>query len=121
MQLGFHKEAILYLSEVVRVRPRNNMGWEVFIRCLYQSDFIDEALEQTEAALVMTGQKPVFLFYKAFLLLAAGKSKEALLQLENVMSVSPKLLKKFVELNPAILQNQQVVDVIAKYKRNKSI
>jgi hypothetical protein len=31
------------------------------------------------------------------------------------------LLKKFIELNPAVLQNQQVVDIVAKFKRNKSI
>jgi tetratricopeptide (TPR) repeat protein len=121
MQLGLYKEAVQYLSEVVRVRPRNSAGWEALICCLYKSAFMEEALEHTEAALVMTGQKPVFLFYKAFLLFTAGKSKEALLQLEEAMSRSPKLLKKFVELNPSILQNQQVVDVIAKFKRNKSI
>jgi hypothetical protein len=32
----------------------------------------------------------------------------------------PKLLKKFIDLNPSILQNQSVVDIIARYKRNKS-
>jgi hypothetical protein len=37
------------------------------------------------------------------------------------MIKSPKLLKKFIELNPSVLQNQQVVDVVAKFKRNKSI
>jgi len=37
------------------------------------------------------------------------------------MEKAPKLLKRFVELNPSILQNQQVVDILAKFKRNKSI
>jgi len=37
------------------------------------------------------------------------------------MEKAPKLLKKFIELNPSILQNRQVVDVVAKFKRNKSI
>jgi hypothetical protein len=50
-----------------------------------------------------------------------GKSKEAILYLERAMEKAPKLLKRFVELNPSILQNQQVVDIIAKFKRNKSI
>ncbi len=50
-----------------------------------------------------------------------GKSKEGLLQLEKALSKSPKHLKKFVELSPSILQNQQVVDIIAKYKRNKKL
>jgi hypothetical protein len=49
-----------------------------------------------------------------------GKSKEGLANLEKALSKAPKLLKKFIDLNPSILQNQQVVDVIARYKRNKS-
>jgi len=32
---------------------------------------------------------------------------------------SPKLVKKFVSINPSILQNQQVVDLLARYRRNK--
>ncbi len=121
MQLGLFKDAIQYFSNVVRIRPRNAAGWESLIRCLYTGDFFEEALEQIEAALRNTGRKPLFLFYKAALLFGAGKTKEALLQLEAAMEVSPKLLKKFIELNPSILQNQQVVDVVARFKRNKSI
>jgi len=36
------------------------------------------------------------------------------------MGKSPKLLKRFIELNPVILQNQAVVEMIARFKRNRS-
>jgi len=36
------------------------------------------------------------------------------------MTKAPKLLKKLIELNPSILQYQPVVDIIARYKKNKS-
>ncbi len=121
MQLGLFKDAVQYFSNVVRIRPRNSAGWESLIRCLYTAEYFDEALEQTEAALRMTSGKPLFVFYKAALLIILGKTKEGLLQLEEAMKQSPKMLKKFVELKPAILQNQQVVDVVARFKRNKSI
>jgi tetratricopeptide (TPR) repeat protein len=121
MELGLFKDAVQYFSNVVRIRPRNVAGWDALIRCLYKADFIDEALEQVDAALGVTNGKPIFLFYKASILFAKGKSKEALLQLEKAMTHSPKLLKKFIELNPASLQNQQIVDVIAKFKRNRAI
>lgn len=121
MQLWSFREAIQYLSNVVRIRPRYTAGWEALVRCLYKGEFFDEALEQTEAALKVTNGKPLFLFYKTAILFAMGKTKEALLQLEQAMEQSPKLLKKFVELNPAILQNQLVVDIVARFKRNKSI
>lgn len=121
MQLGLFKEAIQYFSTVVRLRPRNKTGWESLIRCLLKAGYFEEALEQVNAALNVTSGKPLFAFYKAAILFAVGKTKEAILQLEAAMEISPRLLKKFIELNPAILQNQSVVDVIARFKRNKSI
>jgi tetratricopeptide (TPR) repeat protein len=120
-QVGAFKEAIQYLSNVVRVRPKNSSGWEALIRCLYKADFLEEAREQVMAALQVTQGKPLFMFYLSNILFAMGKSKEAILYLERAMEKAPKLLKRFVELNPSILQNQQVVDILAKFKRNKSI
>lgn len=120
-QVGAFKEAIQYLSNVVRVRPKNSSGWEALIRCLYKADFLEEAKEQVLAALHLTQGKPLFMFYLSNILFAMGKSKEAILYLERAMEKAPRLLKRFVELNPSILQNQQVVDVLAKFKRNKSI
>ena len=121
MQVGLFRDALQYFSNVVRIRPRNATGWEALIRCLYKGEYFEEALEQADAALGMTKEKPLFIFYKTAVLFASGKSKEAVLQLEKAMEKSPRLLKKLVELNPAILQNQLVVDVIARFKRNKSI
>ena len=121
MQLGHFKEAAQYFSTVVRLRPHTKSGWEALIRCLYKGEFFDEALEQSKAALRITNNKPIFIFYKSAALMALGKTKEAILQLETAMEKSPKLLKKFMELNPSVLQNSQVVDVLAKFKRNKSI
>jgi len=50
-----------------------------------------------------------------------GKSKEGLLKLEAAMEKAPRSLKKFIELNPSILQNNQVVDLVARYKKGKKI
>jgi len=119
MQLGDYKEAIQYFSNVVGQRPRNVTSWESLIRCLYHGEFYEEALEQVHAALHMTNDKPVFKFYLSAVYLALGKTKEALLQLENAMSQSPKLLKKIVELDPSILQHQLVADIVARFKKNK--
>jgi tetratricopeptide (TPR) repeat protein len=120
-QVGAFKEAIQYLSNVVRVRPKNSSGWEALIRCLYKAHFLEEAQEQVLAALHLTQGKPLFMFYLSNILFTMGKSKEAILYLERAMEKAPRLLKRFVELNPSILQNQQVVDILAKFKRNKSI
>ncbi|MFI5155971.1 MAG: tetratricopeptide repeat protein [Chitinophagales bacterium] len=120
MQLGEYREAIQFFSNVVRVRPRNISSWEALIRCLYNAEFFDEALEQVQAAIRVTNHKPIFIFYLSAVYFALGKTKEGLLQLEKAMTKAPKLLKKLIELNPVILQYQPVVDIIARHKKNKS-
>jgi tetratricopeptide (TPR) repeat protein len=121
MQLKEFREAIRYFSTVVRIRPRNISSWEALIRCLYHAKFYTEAQEQTQVALRVTGGKPIFVFYLSVICFAMGKSKQGLLHLEKAMSLSPKLLKKMVVLSPAILQNQSVVDLVARYKKNKML
>ena len=121
MQTGLYKDAVQHFLNVVRTRPKSSSGWEALIRCLYIAEFFDEALEHANAALVITKNKPVFLFYKSAILFASGKSKEAILLLEKALDKAPKMLKKFMELNPSILQNRQVVDVLARFKRKRSI
>jgi tetratricopeptide (TPR) repeat protein len=121
MNMNKFKEAIQYFGTVVRHKPKNASGWEALIRCLLKGDFFEEAYEQSINALKATDAKPIFYFYASTSLFVLGKNKEALLQLEEGMSNAPKLLKKFIELNPSILQNNQVVDIIARYKKGKKI
>jgi len=121
MNLEQFKEAILYFGNVVRSKPKSASGWEALVRCLLKATYFEEAAEQCVAAMKATDVKPIFLFYFSASLFLWGKSKEGLIQLETAMSKAPKLLKKFVELNPAILQNNQVIDIIARYKKGKKI
>lgn len=121
MQMNNFDEAITYFGNVVRVRPKNINGWMELLKCLLMAGMIEEGLEYADFALEQTEQKPIFIFYKSMFLFADGKIKEALLQLENGMTASPKLVKKFIELNPSILQHPQVVEIIARYKKQKNI
>ncbi|MGV3657361.1 MAG: tetratricopeptide repeat protein [Chitinophagaceae bacterium] len=117
LQLGLVREAIQYFSAAVRLRPRNMAGWEALIRCLYSAELYSEARQQALAALDHTGNKPLFIYYLSAILLAQGKTKAALLYLAQALEAAPKTLKKFISLNPSVLQNSKVVDVIAQHKR----
>jgi tetratricopeptide (TPR) repeat protein len=121
LRIGNIKEAINYFTLVVQYRPRNTAGWESLIRCLYNAGYFEEAELQVEQAEIKAGEKPIFEFYRSAILFARGRSKEALIHLEAAMMRSPKMLKKFIEINPVILQNQAVVDLIASFKRKRSI
>jgi tetratricopeptide (TPR) repeat protein len=120
MQVGEVKEAIHFFSAVVSAKPKNVAGWESLIRCLYKAGYFEEAKEQVSAALLHTDGKALFIYYCSAISFAMGRSKEGLLQLEKALYKAPKLLKKFVELHPVILQNQQVVDLIAAFRREKN-
>ncbi len=122
LQQGHHKEAAQYFANAVALRPKNSLAWEALLRSLYKAGKYEEANEQAEnAAKHCSRATTLFIYYKAAALMADGRMKEGLLQLEQALGKQPKLLKKFVELNPSILQNQQVVDMIARYKRNKNL
>ena len=94
-------------------------GWESLIRCLFTAEMFDEALQQAQTALEMTKGKPIFLYYQAAILMASRRRKQGLLILEEALQAAPKLLKKFMELYPASLQEQSVVDLIARYKKKR--
>jgi predicted Zn-dependent protease len=86
---------------------------------LYQGGFYQEARQQTLAAIKNTQAKPIFIYYLSAVLFAMNKPKEALLFLEKGLEAAPKAVKKMVQLNPSILQKPAVVDMIARYKRNR--
>ncbi len=119
LQLEKYREAMLHFSIVVRSKPRNVRGWEALIRCLYKAGYFEEAARQCHSALKATDNKPIFSYLYSLVLFALGKSKEALPHLENGLTRAPKLIKKFIEINSAILQNTLVVELLARYKKRK--
>jgi tetratricopeptide (TPR) repeat protein len=121
MQLNNIEEAITYFGNVVRVRPKNINGWTELLKCMLASGMFEEGKEYADFALEQTDQKPLFYFYKSMFLFADGKHKDGMLYLEQGMAANPKLIKKFIELNPSILQHPSVVEIIARYKTKRFI
>jgi tetratricopeptide (TPR) repeat protein len=117
LQVGEIDEALTRFGNVVRMRPKNISGWTELLKCLLHAEYFEEGVEYAEFAYEQTDYKPIFIFYKSIFLFATGQLKEAALQLENGMSLNPKLLKKFIQLNPSLLKHKQVVDIIARFKK----
>ncbi len=116
MQLDRIKDAVIHFSTFIKARPKNNNGWKELIKCLYDAEYFEEALEQIYNAQRNTNFKPLFIFYKSAVLFSLGRSKEGLLQLELAMQKSPSLIKQFIQLDPSLLQHQSIVELIASYK-----
>lgn len=111
------KEAVIHFSQFIKARPKNVKGWKELIKCLYDAEYYEEALEQILNAQKNTDNKPIFIFYKSAVLFELGKSKEALLQLEMAMKQSPSLVRQFIELKPSLLQHPAIVEIIGTYKK----
>ncbi len=119
LALRKNKEALHYFSIVVHKSPKKISGWEALIHCLYVSGFYEEASELCLTAFIATGHKSSIYYLYSTVLFADGKTKAALQQLETAISLSSKGLRKFIEMNPVILQNAQVVALLAQMKKRK--
>lgn len=116
IQNGRIKDAVIHFTQFIKARPKNVKGWKELIRCLYDAEYFEEALEQVYNAQKSTDNKPLFIYYKSAILFEIGKSKEALLQLQLGIQKAPALIKQFIELNPSLLQHPAVADIISHFK-----
>jgi tetratricopeptide (TPR) repeat protein len=115
-ELDAFEEAFFYLGNVIRIRPKNSNGWIELLKCLYRGGLYEEGFEYAVQAFESTDSKPIFVCYKSAFLFASGQTKEALKYLEYVLMTDKKWIKKFIEIDPSFLQNQLIIDLIARYK-----
>lgn len=120
VELGKYPEAISAIGQAVKMKPKNINGWVELLQCMYRGKLFNDGIDYAALALESTDNKPIFLFYKSLFLFAAGKSKEAMVYLENGFALYPKGCKKIIELEPSLLRHQQVVEIAARFKKKKS-
>ncbi|MBZ0099656.1 MAG: hypothetical protein K8F30_11255, partial [Taibaiella sp.] len=84
---------------------------------LYMANYFEEALTQIEIARENCGDKAEFGYFRAATLFELGKSKEALLQLEQALKLAPTKVKTFTALNPEYMRRSSVSELIARYKK----
>jgi tetratricopeptide (TPR) repeat protein len=120
MEMDRLEDALVYLGNVVRIKPRMLRGWTEILTCLYKGGLSEEGLQFSGLAFEQTDHKPIFLYFKAAFLLQAGKHQEAIALLHQAVLLAPRLVKQFIAIDPALLQYRQVVELLAGLKkRNK--
>lgn len=118
IELGRIKDAVIHFTHFIKARPKNVKGWKELIRCLYEAEYFEEALEQVYNAQKNTDNKPLFTYFKSAILFELGKSKEALLLLQIAIHEAPGMVRQFIDLNPSLLQHPAVSDMISNYKNS---
>lgn len=117
MEMDVKSEALVCYLNAVRLKPGNKTTWVALIKGLYISGYFAEAIIQLEVAREHCGDKGDFYYYHAASLFELGKAKEALLQLEKGLKMSPTRSKIFTDLNPEFLLRNPVAELISRYKK----
>ena len=112
-----YQQAATYFTNVIAYRPKHIKGWCGLLDCFVQFGVWKELDKAAEKAFLETGQKPIFLVYRAIAGLMMKKSKAAIGYLEEAMTVSPQMVRKLIKLNPSLLQFSQITSFLEKHKK----
>jgi tetratricopeptide (TPR) repeat protein len=119
MELNSEKEALVVYLNAVQLRPDIKSTWQALVKALYVAGYLEEALSQLLIAEDHCGNKGEFLYYRAVILLASGKTKEAVLVLEDALTHYPKKHSSIAYMDKDIAHHPVFADVLVQYKKKK--
>lgn len=119
MEMESIKEALTCFINAVQIRPDLKSTWMALIKALYQGAYLDEAQAQIKVAEQHCGYKVEFIYFKAVILLAKGKTKDAVIHLEEALleNASKKSTLKLIEKE--IMHHPVFAEVLLRYKKRK--
>jgi tetratricopeptide (TPR) repeat protein len=119
IEMGADKEALVCFLNAVQLRPDMKSAWQSLIKALYVTGYIEEALTQVSVAEDQYGERVEFVYYRAVLLLALGKTKDAVLHLESALLENPKKSTALQYLDKESVLHPAFADVLVRYKKRK--
>lgn len=117
MEMNAESEALVCYLNAVKLKPNNKSTWLALIKGLYVAGYYEEALTQIEMARETCGDKGEFRYLQSAVLFELGKSKEAIVQLQQALKLAPAKIKMFTALNPEYILRSNVADLIGKHKK----
>lgn len=119
IEMRADKEALVCFLNAVQLRPDMKSAWQSLIKGLYVTGYTEEALTQVSVAEDQYGQRVEFVYYRAVILLALGKSKDAVLYLEEALAQNPKKSNALQFLDKESVLHPAFADVLVRYKKKK--
>jgi tetratricopeptide (TPR) repeat protein len=117
LELNAAKDALVLYLNAVRIKPNAKANWLALIKGLYIAEYYAEAIAQIKLAQSMCGDKVEFVYYQAGILLAMGKTKDAVLHLEEALTEAPKKYIALNQLQKEIIHHPVFTEVIAQFKK----
>jgi tetratricopeptide (TPR) repeat protein len=112
-------EALACYVSAIKIRPGFKKSWLSLIKALYMIGYYEEAGAQIKESEQFLDQSADFIYYEALVLFAKGKTKEAMIKLEDALEEAPRKIKIIEDLQPDLLHRNAIIDLIAKYKKSK--
>jgi tetratricopeptide (TPR) repeat protein len=119
MEMGAEKEALVCYLNAVQLRPDIKSTWQALVKALYTAHYLDEALSQLQIAVEHCGDKPEFIYYKSAILLAQGKTKEAVIQLELALASNEKKITALKFIDREVMHHPVFAEVLVRNKKKK--
>ncbi|MBL7765181.1 MAG: tetratricopeptide repeat protein [Chitinophagaceae bacterium] len=119
MEMDAEKEALVCYLNAVQLRPDIKSTWQALVKALYTANYYDEALTQLVIAEDHCGLKTEFIYYRSVILLAQGKTKEAVLQLELALAENPKKISALKFIDREAMLHPVFAEVLVRYKKKK--
>ncbi len=119
LQMQAVDEALTLFEKAVQIKPFTKITWQALIKAYYTCGLYDKAMENIDSARLYCGTKLDFDFYEVAVLIQKGKTKAAMLLLENTLEVNPKKIVALSFIDKEVTHHPLFIDIIAKYKRKK--
>jgi tetratricopeptide (TPR) repeat protein len=116
-EMKMYEESILVLSHAMQINPTSKSVWQLLITAMYKNNLLDTALEGVVNARDIVGEKTEWTYYEAAILLRQGKTKQAVLLLENALHENVKKLAVLKQLDEDVVQHPIFANSIAMFKK----
>lgn len=117
MEIESSEDALVCYLNAVKLRPDIKSTWQALIKALYKAEYYDEAKNQLMIAREHCGEKAEFMYYEAAILMSLGRTKEAVIVLENAVESYPKKYKSLQQIDKEMIHHPIVAEVLSRYRK----
>lgn len=107
-----------FLKKATSIKVKNITPWILYLKRLIQLELYETAQEAIEEAFYYLGENIDLMYLNAVIHFGLGNTKEAMLLLENALSLDAKKSKSIFALMPELSKRNSVINLIGKYKKH---
>jgi len=104
------------IEMALKTKPQSAEDWVMLTHILFQYNQVDLAIELLSSANITKGNEALKYYHLTAYYFKLGKQQQALSHLSEALSLDNTSYNKLFELNPALKEVQEIIDLIELYK-----